>query len=189
MGTLRFDQKRLLAAFECFLGEKYKTPHTTGDNNTSMHVEAQKMCYLLKLIGIEIGDFSYSWNSRGPFSPGLLVLLRSIDSCHKEVDLFYKKSEEKEKYLKNIKSEIEDLRKKLDMDGNCSNSEPWIEILGSLAYLSRTVLPGADFECVSSYLKKRKEDLYTQKTEFYNDEKNKKAWDLLIEAGLIKQIA
>ena len=189
MVVLSFDQKRLLAAFECFVGKKYETPYTLGGNNTSMHVEAQKMCYLLKLIGIEIGDFNYSWNDRGPFSPGLLVLLRSIDSCREEVELFYNDSEEKEKYIKNVKSEIEDLRKRLDMSENFCNSEQWIEILGSLAYLARTVLPGAGFEYVSSYLKKRKKNLYTCKPEYYNDEKNKKAWELLTAAGLIEQIA
>lgn len=189
MVVLSFDQKRLLAAFECFVGKKYETPYTLGGNNTSMHVEAQKMCYLLKLIGIEIGDFNYSWNDRGPFSPGLLVVLRSIDSCREEVELFYNDREEKEKYIKNVKSEIEDLRKRLDMSENFCNSEQWIEILGSLAYLARTVLPGAGFEYVSSYLKKRKKNLYTCKPEYYNDEKNKKAWELLTAAGLIEQIA
>lgn len=189
MATLSFDQKRLLAAFECFVGKKYETPQTSGSNNTSMHVEAQKMCYLLKLIGIEIGDFNYSWNERGPFSPGLLALLRSIDSNHEEVDSFYSDSKEKDKYIWNVKSEIEELSNSLGMDKNSCNSVAWIEILGSLAYLSRTVLPGADFEYVSSYLKERKKEFYTNTPEYYNDEKNKEAWELLTAAGLIEQIA
>ena len=94
MSKLNFDQKRILVAFERFLGSRYNT-HAGENGNTCMHVETQKMCYLLKKAGVEIGDFSYSWNFKGPFSPGLLVLLRSIDRKDADVAEFYENAEEK----------------------------------------------------------------------------------------------
>lgn len=98
MAKLSFNQKKTLAAYETFFGSEYSATSNDG-NNTELHVEVQKMCYLLKIAGIEIGDFNYSWNFRGPFSPGLLVLLRSIDRIGHQVSDFYADSEEKEKVL------------------------------------------------------------------------------------------
>ena len=94
-----------------------------------MHIETQKMCYLLKMAGIEIGDFDYSWNFRGPFSPGLLVLLRSIDRKATEVTEFYENSEEKEKLLDGLKTKIYELQKNLEIDKHLDQKEQWVEVL------------------------------------------------------------
>lgn len=178
MSELNFDQKKTLAAFECFFGSRYNT-NTGKKDNTSMHIETQKMCYLLKMAGIEIGDFDYSWNFRGPFSPGLLVLLRSIDRKATEVTEFYENSEEKEKLLDGLKTKIYELQKNLEIDKHLDQKEQWVEVLGSLTYISRTVLPGSDFEEVNKRL-------IQEKAEYCNMDLNKQAWNLLKEMKLLE---
>lgn len=178
MSALNFDQKKTLAAFERFFGSRYNT-HAEENGNTSMHVETQKMCYLLKMAGVEIGDFNYSWNFRGPFSPGLLVLLRSIDRKEADVTEFYENVEEKEKFLLGLKSKIDELREKLEIDKHLNQKEQWVEILGSLTYISRTVLPGADFEEVNKRL-------IQEKAEYCNKELNNHAWNVLNNMKLLE---
>lgn len=177
MLTLNYDQKKTLAAFERFFGSRYNT-HAEENGNTSMHVETQKMCYLLKMAGIEIGDFSYSWNIKGPFSPGLLVLLRSIDRKDADVKEFYENADEKKKYLSGLETRIDELRKKLEIDKYYEQKEQWVEILGSLTYISRTMLPGADFEKVN-------ERLIQEKSIYCNIDMNRHAWDLLNSMDLL----
>lgn len=178
MSALNFDQKRTLAAFERFFGSRYNT-HAEKNGNTGMHVETQKMCYLLKMVGVEIGDFNYSWNFRGPFSPGLLVLLRSIDRRAADVMEFYESAEEKEKFLSGLETKIDDLREKLEIDKHLNQREQWVEILGSLTYLSRTVLPGADFEEVNKRL-------IQEKAEYCDIKLNNHAWNLLNSMNLLE---
>lgn len=178
MSALNFDQKKTLVAFERFFGSRYNT-HAEENGNTCMHVEAQKMCYLLKMAGIEIGDFSYSWNFKGPFSPGLLVLLRSIDRKDADVREFYENTEEKEKLLLGLEKKIDELREKLEIDEHIDQKEQWVEILGSLTYISRTVLPGANFGEVN-------ERLLREKSEYSNTELNNHAWNLLNNMKLLE---
>lgn len=178
MSALNFNQKKTLAAFERFFGSRYNT-HAEENGNTCMHVETQKMCYLLKMSGIEIGDYSYSWNFRGPFSPGLLVLLRSIDRKEADVTEFYENAEEKEKLLSGLKAKIDELREKLEIAEHSDQKERWVEILGSLTYISRTVLPGADFEEVNKRLIQVKEECCDKQL-------NSHAWDLLNNMKLLE---
>lgn len=177
MAKLSFNQKKTLAAYETFFGSEYSATSNDG-NNTELHVEVQKMCYLLKIAGIEIGDFNYSWNFRGPFSPGLLVLLRSIDRIGHQVSDFYADSEEKEKVLSENAKKISEISKSLEIKENAENKTQWAEILGSIAYISRTVLPGESFEIVNKK--------FVQEKSEYNDVvKNQHAWDLLNRANLL----
>ncbi len=177
MSALNFDQKKTLAAFERFFGSRYNT-HAEENGNTYMHVETQKMCYLLKIAGIEIGDFSYSWNFKGPFSPGLLVLLRSIDRKDTDVTEFYANAKEKNRFLLGIESKIDELRENLEIDKHLEQKEYWVELLGSLTYISRTVLPGANFEEVNKRLTQEKSD-------YCDTDLNNHAWELLNNMKLL----
>lgn len=177
MATLSFDQKKTLAAYECFFGTRYST-HSEKTSNTGTHVETQKMCYLLKVAGIEIGDFDYSWNFKGPFSPGLLALLRSIDRKDAEVSDFYEKASGKEQYLAGQLETIDELRKKLEIDVHQGQHVQWVEILGSLTYISRAMLPGAAFEAVNRRF-------IQEKAEYHDENTNRHAWELLEKANLL----
>lgn len=181
MSVLSFDQKKILVAFERFFGNRYET-HTEEKGNTNMHVETQKMCYLLKVVGVEIGDFDYSWNFKGPFSPGLLVLLRSIDRKDADVLEFYEKTAEKEKFLSGYGMKIDELREKLEIDQHQEKNIQWVEILGSLTYISRAMLPGADFDTVNKRLMQ-------EKREYCDENMNRHAWELLNRANLLMTMA
>lgn len=181
MATLSFNQKKTLAAYERFYGNRYST-HSGEENNTRMHVETQKMCYLLKVAGVEIGDFDYSWNFKGPFSPGLLALLRSIDRKDTEVLDFYERSSGKEQLLAGQSAKIDELREKLEIDTHQGSHEQWVEILGSLAYISRAMLPGATFEIVN-------QRLIQEKAVYCDENTNRHAWDLLEKADLLSVIS
>lgn len=180
MAVLSFDQKKTLAAYERFYGLRYCT-HSKENSNTGSHVEMQKMCYLLKVAGVEIGNFGYSWNFKGPFSPGLLALLRSMDRNDAEVLDFYEKTTKKDHFLSEQLDKIDELREKLEIDAHQEENEQWVEILGSLTYISRAMLPGADFKEVN-------QRLVQEKTEYCDVQKNRYAWDLLKAANLLSLI-
>ena len=177
MLTLNFDQKKTLALYEYFFGNKYKVNSEENDN-TTVHVETQKMCYLLKVCGIEIGDFNYTWNFKGPFSPGLLAMLRSMDRNATGILNFYEQVSEKESFLLDHKSDINKLKDKLEIDLHQKDRMQWIEILGSLTYISRTMLPNADFEVANQRLIQEKPDYCDLKINEY-------AWNILNTANLL----
>lgn len=181
MATLDFDQKKTLVAYERFYGNRYNT-HSEEINNTEIHVETQKMCYLLKVAGVEIGDFDYSWNFKGPFSPGLLALLRSIDRKDSDVLEFYEETSDKERFLSEQITKIDELREKLEIDAHQGQNVQWVEILGSLTYISRAMLPGATFEVVNRRL-------IQEKAEYCDENMNRHAWDLLNNANLLSTIS
>lgn len=58
MNPLSYIQKKTLVAYEMFFGNRY-VPNKTSDNN-DLHVETEKMCYLLKMAGVEIGDYGFT---------------------------------------------------------------------------------------------------------------------------------
>lgn len=178
MGVLNFNQKKTLAAYKCFYNSMYDT-NTEKGNNTEMHILVQKMCYLLKVAGIQIGNFDFCWNVYGPFSPGLLSFLRSIDKHDPAVkDLYDKDDENLENFLSGQKESINDLRKQLKIDNHQNDQLKWLELLGSLTFISRTFLPGAPFEEVNKKL------IYEKSA--YNDENyNKEAWEILQNAKLL----
>ncbi len=181
MTTLNFNQKRTLAAYECFYGNRYVT-HSEENSNTGTHVETQKMCYLLKVAGVEIGDFEYSWNIKGPFSPGLLALLRSMDRRDAEVLDFYEKSLGNDYLQSGQLSKIDELRNILEIDSHSGQHLQWVELLGSLTYISRAKLPGAGFKEVN-------QRLIQEKPEYGDEDTNQHAWELLSKANLLSTIA
>lgn len=178
MTTLDFNQKKTLAAYERFYGSKYCTCTDVGDNNTETHIATQKMCYLLKVVGIEIGDFDYSWNFKGPFSPGLLALMRSIDRNSEDVMSFYENESKKEEFFPEQVIKIDELRDSLEIDAHRNQCVRWVEILGSLTYISRTMLPGSDFETVN-------QRFIQEKPEYSETSENQHAWNILNKANLL----
>ena len=71
------------------------------------------------------------------------------------------------------------MREKLEIDKHLNQKEQWVEILGSLTYISRTVLPGADFEEVNKRL-------IQEKAEYCNKELNNHAWNILNNMKLLE---
>lgn len=177
MSELSFTQKRALVAHEIFFGRRYAGT-SLEPSNTDEHVATEKMCYILKIAGVEIGDYDYSWNVKGPFSPGLLALLRSIDDQNDEVKKFYDEKTDKNLYLRKYEDVIEDLSEKLKIKEHMDIQYKWVELLGSLIYISRVMLPGENFEKIENRLK-------IEKKEYSDSALNHDAWDLLMQSQLL----
>lgn len=174
MKSLTYDQKLILLLYKRF----YKKQYPIDNEMTQVHINAQKMCFLLQLKGIDIGEFGYSWNHYGPFSPGLLAVLRSIDTNKELVNEYYKSNNKlTEEDDKKVSILIHDIL----LDKHNHDIEDWMELLGSLAFLSNYVLPGEVFNRVEIELNKKK-------ARFNDSITNKKAWDTLISAGLLKSV-
>ncbi len=178
MFELNFDQRTVLTLYKVFFGIEYPTSECQ-ENRTDVHVEAQKMCYLLKLRGVSVGDFYYTWNHRGPFSPGLLVLLRSLDENHQNVQDYYSSANSRSSSkLSDMTLKAQKLSGDLQLNEHKADRLRWIELLGSLAFLSNSVLPGAPFDLIN-------ERLRIKKPQYDNDGENRYAWNILCDTKLI----
>lgn len=155
---LNYNEKKLLAAYEIFFGKQYEVC-----DNPNIHTETQNMCYLLHVAGIEIRH-GYVWDHDGPYSAEVQLLMRSIDRNPLEVTKFY----EKEKCLEDER--IIRLKERLEIDNK--PTEQWTEILGSMAYIARVILPGSNFDQVQ-------ERLIRENPSFSNIDNNRHAWKLL----------
>lgn len=181
MAILTYNQKLILQLYNDFYGMQYPFFGVGHDEErTRTHINAQKMCFLLQLIDLDIGEFGYSWNYHGPFSPGLLAALRSLDAREEAAKEYYKSdSNIKELLLEEEIESIHLLMKKIALQDHSEDISKWMELLGSIAYLSNSVLPGEDFIKVNEELKRRK-------SMFEDDTINICAWDTLKKAGLLK---
>ena len=187
MAKLTFDERALLTAYRRFYGENY--PAKDGAN-TDAHVQAQKMCFLLSLHGVSVGDFGYSWNYHGPYSAGLQSQLRALDQhadlvsefydAHQDECVLFSDSNEADAlFTIKQKSLIDELSRSLKIPECGEEKRKWSELLGSITFLGRSVLPGADFSMVNSELQKRKPQ--------YNDSNyNYSAWTLLEKIGILQ---
>ena len=178
MPNLTFNQRTVVDLYSQFYESSYPDQLNQGDV-TRVHINAQKMCYLLKKIGINVGDYSYSWNFHGPFSPGLLVLLHSLDAQKESVRSYCEGTEHPAAFSNDDQEKITSLIQKLHLKEHNSDRSNWMELLGSLAFLSHSVLPGEDFTNVVRVLKSRK-------PQFDDDVQNQEAWEVLKRAELLR---
>lgn len=181
MNGLTYDQKLILLLYESFFSKRYPFD-ASNDERTRVHINVEKMCYLLQLNGLDIGGFCYSWNKFGPFSPGLLAVLRSLDLKKQDADSFYESGKKISDYLSEAENErIFSLIRVLFFNNCCKDINKWMELLGSLAFLSNSVLPGEDFVRIHDEIVKRKKH-------FSDREENILAWNVLKQSGLLKSV-
>lgn len=178
MPTLTFNQRTVVDLYPQFYDSSYPEHISQGDV-TRVHINAQKMCYLLKKIGIDVGNYSYSWNFHGPFSPGLLVLLHSLDAQEEDVQNYCDNSEHPAVFSNDEQEKVTSLIQNLHLVEHGDDRSSWMELLGSLAFLSHSVLPGEDFANVVKELKIRK-------PQFNDDDINREAWNVLKNANLLR---
>lgn len=177
MCKLNYEQQKTLAVYETFFDQQYIV-NCNNDQHTNEHVTTQKMVYLLQVAGIPIGDYDFSWNFKGPFSPGLLANLREIDSNADEVEIFYAENHQNPILSKELKKEILNIREMLELEKYKSCLLRWVELLGSLLYLSRSMLPGANYELVN-------QRLVAYKSDYCDFDENRRAWEALQAANLL----
>lgn len=178
MPNLTFNQRTVVDLYSQFYESSYPEQLSQGDV-TRVHINAQKMCYLLKKIGINVGDYSYSWNFHGPFSPGLSVLLHSLDAQEENVQNYCDGREHPAIFSNDDQQKIASLIQNLRLKEHDCDRSKWMELLGSLAFISHSVLPGEDFANVEKVLKSRK-------PQFADDAQNREAWEVLKSASLLR---
>lgn len=186
MAKLTFDERAILTAYRRFYGENYLAQEGT---NTDTHIQAQKMCFLLSLRGVSIGDFGYSWNYHGPYSAGLQSQLRALDqhadlvsefydSYQDECVLFSDGNEASALFTTKQRDLIDELSRSLKVLECGEDKRKWSELLGSITFLGRYVFPGADFNMVNRELQKRK-------PQYSDNNYNYSAWTLLENIGIL----
>lgn len=177
---LGLNECRFLEAYRRFYGEPY--PAVRNDNQNA-HVKGQKMIYLLALKGVSVGDYGFTWQQHGPCSDALQKMMRRLDKVPKAVKGFYSKfslesGSDKSLYSDDSNSQrlfrykdaerIDAFREALEIPTENGDKDlhgdtvtrRWMELLGSLTYISITRLPGADegriweeLECAKSKAK------------------------------------
>lgn len=95
-------------------------------NKLDNRIKLQKAVYLLENIGVHVGDYSFSWNTYGPYS---LELDRDAYICNANKEQEVKFSDYAEKGLKKIKSYA-------GQNGEYS-CVYWMECIASLLYLKK----------------------------------------------------
>lgn len=186
MNSLSFQERAFLTLYNRFFGVNYSA--NNGDS-TNLHIQSQKMCYMLKAKGIQIGEFDYSWNSYGPFSAGLQRQLKALDEKQDDVTKYYADSAGKDILFSDTDSPdslfsqsdgaiVDALSSKLEIKDHNTDSRNWIELLASIMFISRSIFPGEGEDVVV-----RK--LLLLKPRYRDYEELSKAWKILNTAGLL----
>lgn len=197
---LGFNEQKFLELYRRFYGEPYPA---TEDKNTNAHVKGQKAVYLLRLKQVSVGDYGFTWQQHGPCSDALQVMMRELDKAPESVAEFYQSFPDNDASNKMLYSDdpntqrlfcledaekIDDVRKALDLpeehsmqkDGDDTPVRRWMELLGSLTYISTTRLPGASEERVWMELQKAK-----SKAKYLDAPEKGRALQVLRSAGLL----
>lgn len=142
----------------------------------SKRLNLQKRIYLLQLTGIDLG-YRYNWYLRGPYCPSLTqdaFLLKDEISANEKDYEEYKLNPMTKKKIGKAKEIWKALHAPSIETGG------WVELLASLHYLKHIAWPRTDSE--EDIFKK----LIKAKPQFADQhELIKKAWERLIECGLI----
>lgn len=137
---------------------------------------SQKKIYILQALGTDLG-YEYNWYLRGPYSPSLTSYIYDNINLLSIFDFSeYSLSNTAEKHL-NLVNSLE----KLNSDRNISVSS-WYELLASLLYIKNNS---------SSWGVSDKDSIYENLIKYkpqYNRDQCEKAYDILIEKGIIKEI-
>lgn len=173
MANLSFSDREFLTLYKRFYGTRYPgdTTAPSSENNigsmTPSHVRGEKLGYILDLCQLSIGGYSYTWNYHGPYSPGLLAQLRELDEKQNEINSFYDQNlpdsvifsddrNPQSLFWADDQQRIDKLLDTLDLPKDEGEAGEKMELLGSLAYISLNVIPGAPYDEVIEELIVRK---------------------------------
>ncbi|TNP01439.1 hypothetical protein [Bacillus pacificus] len=111
-----------------YLVHKYVMDRPLSIEDLSDRVITQKVVYLADVLGINCGDYNFTWYKKGPYSPALTTLLYN----HKE--------DTKEEYAHfnltaNAVELLEPLKEAMSYRPDEISEVDWIELIASLHYL------------------------------------------------------
>lgn len=196
---LGFNEQRFLELYRRFYGEPYPA---AKDKNQNAHVKGQKVVYLLMLKQVNVGDYGFTWQQHGPCSDALQKMMRELDKAPKSVAEFYQNFPDNDASNKRLYSDGPSAQRlfckadaaKIDLareelclpkeDAPMENGDTpvrrWMELLGSLTYISTTRLPGAREERIWEELEKAK-----SKEKYLNAPERADAFQTLRSAELL----
>ena len=90
----------------------------------------QKLIYLAKHLGIDCGDFRFSWYKKGPYSPALTRVIYNNIAELENSDI-----QKNYVLLESAKKELIPLREIFKENTTKLSEADWIELLGSIVYL------------------------------------------------------
>ena len=154
-----------------------KRKYDVGKQILVRHVEMHNVIFLLKNLGIT-SEYSFMWDWKGPYSPGLENLLNNIDKKETAIENFYEEYNDKrnsfynnrKQQLKELLYYLEDFQiEKIVMAStvleNILKEEMGSEILAGMIYLEKNVFPGTDLSTIVAGLNKRGYSLTPQLAE------------------------
>lgn len=199
--NLGFNERRFLELYRRF----YQTDYPAADDkNQNAHVQGQKAVYLLMLKHVGVGDYSFTWQHYGPCSDTLQNMMRELDKRPQEVKAFYRSfppddtaksklysndSNAQRLFCPEDRERIDAAREQFRLSKKTGDTvdqagdtptRRWVELLGSLAYISTTRLPSASEEQVWKELQKAK-----SKEKYRNAPEKEEALRVLRAADLL----
>lgn len=197
---LGFNERRFLELYRRFYREPYPA---ASANNQNAHVKGQKAVYMLMLKQVGVGDYGFTWQQFGPCSDTLQEMMRELDANPSAVEEFYQSfpqdnAETNKKLYSDdsnsqrlfcledgekidaVREELQLPEEKIEQDSNGDTPvRRWMELLGSLTYISETRLPGVGEERIWEELQKAK-----SKAKYLNAPEKKEAIQVLKTAKL-----
>lgn len=182
---LSVHEEVILALYMELYGQSYDCHAVVGEDGINIvHVDAQKANFIFSEMLVPAGDYGFCWNHRGPYSERLQIQLRELDQKEELVRQYCSEFAENPKQKLNAlftRGQQAKIAKVVAEMREVAQEERGGELLGSLLYIGRTVLPGRGFEQVNCELQRRKDY-------FQNTEKNKKAWETLQRLDLVPAV-
>ena len=112
-------------------------------DNFDSRKKLQKAVYLLENMGVDIGDYSFVWDSYGPYSLGLDCEASQLDDKGAQEFTFSKFAEECFGRLRDILSQK-----------NKYSCVAWVECIASLHYLKNVLRFGQD-DIINELMKRK----------------------------------
>lgn len=179
---LSVQEEVILALYSELYNRPYDCHSEPGpDGFNVVHVDAQKASFIFSEMMVPAGNYGFYWNHRGPYSEQLQNQLHALDEKEVLIEQYYSD------FAVNRKKKLDSLftrgqQKKISRVATgmreIAQDDKGGELLGSLLYIGRTVMPGRGFEQVNCELQRRKD--YFQDTD-----KNKRAWEALQKLDLV----
>lgn len=172
---LKFEEKRCLILYLEFFNRCYnlddERKYDVSPNHSLLvrHVEAQNIDFFLQSLGIH-SEYGYTWDWRGPYSPGFQLVLKSLDKKGEAIPVFYNtyNRDRSRGWNNNYSEQLQDLLKDYFYNNeiikiskasfaleDILHQEQGSEFLADIIYIGKTVMPGSDLPTILEEVNRR----------------------------------
>lgn len=111
-----------------YLVHNYVVNRPLSIKNLTDRIVTQKIVYLADILGVNCGDYVFSWYKKGPYSPALTKLVYAHEDEEKdEYELFH--------LSKAVEEQLEPLKEIVSDRPSDLSEDDWIELVASVHYL------------------------------------------------------